>query len=238
MCLLCRWPLLVSKKRPRHSVIILTAGAGEGGGVGALHFAGAAGEGVVHEPLGDGGAIGHLGGAAALQGFWAVAGLCAGVGPQVVPAEVAFAHFAVGGGDAGAGGGAAAFARQAYAYQALAVGEDDAAGGVVPGVALVALHDGELHAVDEQQLVQRQAQGLGHQHVDFDQGHAAGVVAAQGAIAHPGAGERGPEIVRQARVAGLAPALVGKVQVIDLFPEWGVVGGEAVEGQGARGNRA
>ena len=129
------------------------------------------------------------------------------------------------------GGGAATLARQTNAYQAFAVGEDDAAGGVVPGVALVALHDGELHAVDEQQLVQRQAQGLGHQHVDFDQGHAAGVVAAQGAIARPGAGERGPEIVRQARVARLAPALVGKVQVIDLLPQRGVVGGEANKGK-------
>ncbi len=59
---------------------------------------------------------------------------------------------------------------------------------VVPGVALVALHHRELHAVDKQQFFQREAEGLGRQHVDFHQGHAAGVVAAQGAGAGPGRG--------------------------------------------------
>jgi hypothetical protein len=40
------------------------------------------------------------------------------------------------------------------------------------------LHDRELDAVDELQFVERKAEGLGDQHVDFDQGHAAGIVAA------------------------------------------------------------
>ena len=143
--------------------------------------------------------------------------------------HAAFDQSQGGGFHPGGGGGAGGFAGQADADEAFAVGEDDAAGGVVPGVALVALHDGELHAVDKQQFVQRQAQGLGDQHIDFDHGHAAGVVAAQGAIARPGAGERRPKIVRQARVARLAPALVGKVQVIDLLPQRGVVGGKATQ---------
>jgi hypothetical protein len=56
--------------------------------------------------------------------------------------------------DGHVGGAATALARQADTDQALAVGEDDAAGHVVPGVALVALHDRELDAVDEQQFVE------------------------------------------------------------------------------------
>ena len=80
---------------------------------------------------------------------------------------------------------------------------------VVPGVALVLLHHRELHAVDQQQFVQRQAQGLGHQHVDLHQRHAAGVVGAQGAVALPVGVRSGEEVLRQARVVGLAPAAVG-----------------------------
>ncbi|MFT4101020.1 MAG: hypothetical protein QM674_08300 [Burkholderiaceae bacterium] len=43
---------------------------------------------------------------------------------------------------------------------------------VVPGVALVALHHRELGAVDQQRLFECQAEGLGNQHADLDQGHA------------------------------------------------------------------
>ena len=84
-------------------------------------------------------------------------------------------------------------AREADTYQALADGEDDAAVHVVPGVPLVLLHDRELHAVDQQQFVQRQPQGLGHQHVDLHQRHAAGVVGPQSAVALPGGCEAGEE---------------------------------------------
>ncbi len=154
---------LLFKKRPSRPVVFFAVGAGEGGGVGAGDLAGAAGQGVVGDGHGDGGAVFDF----ELAVF-----------VEVFPAVVAVFGFAVGGGDAGFGGGAAAFAGQADADQAFAVGEDDATLDVVPGVALVALHDRELHAVDELQFVEREAQGLGDQHVDFNQGHAAGVVAA------------------------------------------------------------
>jgi hypothetical protein len=101
---------------------------------------------------------------------------------------------------------------------------------VVPRVALVLLHDGELHAVNQQQLFQRQAQGLGHQDVDLHQRHAAGVVGAQGTVALPGGREAGEEVLRQARVVGVASALLGEVRREDLGPQGGVVGGQAVEG--------
>lgn len=156
----------------------------------------AAGLGVIN----DGGGDGAAGGQGA--GFLHLA--------QVVPAEFAGFAAAVGGGIGDVGGGAAAFARQADADEALADGEDDAAGHVVPGVALVALHDRELDAVDEQQFVEGEAEGLGDQHVDFDECHAAGVIGSEGAVALPVGGELGEEILRQARVGGLTPGLGGE----------------------------
>ena len=149
------------KKRPRHPVILFPVRPGERGFEGAGDLAGAAGQGVVADGHVHGGAVGHE----ELAVF-----------VQVFPAVVAVFGFTVGGGDAGFGCGAPAFAGQADADQAFAVGENDAPGDVIPGVALVALHDGELHAVDEQQFVEREAQRLRHQHIDFHQGHASGVV--------------------------------------------------------------
>jgi hypothetical protein len=70
---------------------------------------------------------------------------------------------------------------------------------------------------------------LGDQYVDFDQRHAAGVVGSEGAVALPFGREFGEEILRQARVVGLAPALGGEVGGEDFSPERGVVGGEAVQ---------
>lgn len=43
---------------PGGAVVGFAVCAGEGGGVDAFDLAGAAGQGVVHHPLGDGGAVG------------------------------------------------------------------------------------------------------------------------------------------------------------------------------------
>ena len=65
------------------------------------------------------------------------------------------------------GASAFAFAGEADAGEALAGGEHNAAVLVVPGVAFVLLHHGELHAVDGDQFIEAEAEGLGHQHVDL-----------------------------------------------------------------------
>jgi len=57
-----------------------------------------------------------------------------------------------------------------------------------------------------------------------------GIVGAQGAVALPGGREAGEEVLWQARVVGLAPALLGEGGGEDLGPEGGVVGGEGNEG--------
>lgn len=80
---------------------------------------------------------------------------------------------------------------KAHTGEAAVVGEDDAAVGVVPGVGLVLLEDGELDAVDGLQLVQGHAQGHGCEHVDLHQRLAAFVVSAQGGIPSPGRGQGG-----------------------------------------------
>ena len=74
---------------------------------------------------------------------------------EVFPTVVDVFEFTVGGGNSSFWGGASAFAGQTHADQTFAVGENDAPMDVIPGVALVALHNGELHSVDEQQLVER-----------------------------------------------------------------------------------
>ncbi len=200
---------LLRKESPSNSIVLFPIRTGKWCDKRARDLTRATGQGVVSDS--------HL-------NFCAISHKKLTVFVEVFPAVIAVFGFAVGDGDAGFGGGAAAFAGQAYSYQAFAVGENDAALDVVPGVALVAFHDRELHAVDEQQFVEREAQGLGDQHVNFDQGHAAGVIAAQSAVAGPVAGEISPECLRQARVVGLAPALFGEGQVEDLFPQGGVVG--------------
>lgn len=83
---------------------------------------------------------------------------------------------------------------QADADQTLARGEDDAPALVVPGIGLVLAHHRELDAVDGQQFVQGQAEGLGDQDVDLEQRLAAGVVGAQRAVALPVGDEVGEEI--------------------------------------------
>ena len=90
-------------------------------------------------------------------------------------------------------------AGEADAGEALGSGEDDAAVGVVPGVGLVLAQDGELDAVDGQELVEGQAEGDGGEDVDLDEGLPAGAVGAEGVLPAPFRGEGG-EVVRQAGI--------------------------------------
>ena len=69
-------------------------------------------------------------------------------------------------------------AGEADAGEALGGGEDDAAGGVVPGVGLVLPENGELDAVDREEFVEGEAEGHGGEYVNLDKGLAAGVVRA------------------------------------------------------------
>ena len=55
----------------------------------------------------------------------------------------------------------------------------------------VLAHDGELHAVDGLEFVEGEAEGQGNQHVDFEEGLAAGEVAAEGGVPGPGGGGEG-----------------------------------------------
>ena len=80
---------------------------------------------------------------------------------------------------------AASLAWQPYTNKPLAGSKDDAAIGIVPGVALVLAHDRKLDTIDGQQLGQGKTKRLGSKNIDFDQGLPAGVVAAQGAVTLP-----------------------------------------------------
>ena len=84
--------------------------------------------------------------------------------------------------------------------------EDNAAFLVVPGVGFVLTHDGELDAVDGYQFIQRKAESLCYQHIDFDQGLPTSVVGAEGAITGPFRGKVMEEGVREAWVV-LHPCL-------------------------------
>src|SRR5690554_533589 len=122
------------------------------------------------------------------------------------------------------------FSGQAYAYQAFAGGEDDAAGLVVVGFGFVLAHDGELDSVDGEQFFQREAKGLGDEDVDFYQGLAAGVVGAQGVVALPLGGEVGEEVLRQ-RGDGFAggPALLVIIVSPMPFPKLFIVSCQAIQ---------
>ncbi len=123
-----------------------------------------------------------------------------------------------------------AFAGESDTAEALAVGEDDAAIHVVPGVPLVLLHHRELHAEDGDQFIEGEPEGLGHQHIDLHQGLAADIVGAQSAFALPGGGEVAEEAVGQAGIV-FGPALLAEAVIPAFAPEIGVMGGEAVEGE-------
>ncbi len=117
---------------------------------------------------------------------------------------------------------------EADAGEAFAGGEDDAAALVIPGVGLVLAHDWELDAVDGLQLLQGEAEFAGDEHIQLDQGPAAGKVRAQRAIPLPLGREIAPEVRVQSRIVA-QPLLVPEALVPTLGPEVGIVGGEAVE---------
>lgn len=81
------------------------------------------------------------------------------------------------------------FAVKAYAGEAFAAGEDDAAALVVPGVLLVLAEDGELDAVDAAEFVEAEAEGFGDEHVDLHQGLPPRVVRPQCVVPVPGVRE-------------------------------------------------
>ena len=118
------------------------------------------------------------------------------------------------------GTAAFALAGEANATEDVAGGEDDAAVLVVPGVVFDLLHHRELHAVDGDQFIEGEAEGLGHQHIDLHQGLAAGVVGSQGAIALPGGGEVAEEAVGQAGIV-IGPALLAVAVIPAFAPEIG-----------------
>lgn len=194
-------------------------GAGGLGGVGP-GFADGAG-GLVGDvvPAVDGGALAEGGGVVAVFAVAVAGALGVGVG-----------HIA----DAVGGIGGAAGAGQADIDQAFAGGEDNAAVLVVPGVGFVLAHDGELYTVDGEQLIQGEAEGLGDEDVDFQQGLAAGVVAAQGVVALPVGGQLTEEVLGQRLGAGVvaigwqAPLLLLEGGVPATLPELAVVGGETI----------
>ena len=122
----------------------------------------------------------------------------------------------------------------------LGGGEDDAAGGVVPGVGLVLAEDRELDAVDDEEFVEGESEGHGGEDVNLDEGLAAGVVGAEGDVSAPRGGQVGEELRAQPRV-GLGPGVAaegidvvisgdgaesGEVGSAGFPPEIGVVGGQ------------
>ena len=119
------------------------------------------------------------------------------------------------------------------AGEAFAGGEDDAALLVIPSVGFVLAHNGELHPVDGLQFFEGEFEFAGDEDVEFDQGPAAGEVAAEGTIAGPLGSEVFPKIRVQARVV-TEPVLGCEVAFPALFPKVSVVGGEAVESECAR----
>ena len=174
---------------------------------------------VVGFPVAEG--EGGLVGDGAFYGAGGEGGVCygalGGAGLEVfdvVPADGFFLLFVCVAGVADAG-------------EAFAVGEDDAAVLVIPGVGLVLAHDGELDAVDGLELFEGEAEFAGDEDVELDQRPAAGEVGAQGAIPLPLGGEFAEKVRVEARIVAI-PALGAEVLVPTFRPELGVVCGEAV----------
>ena len=93
---------------------------------------------------------------------------------------------------------------------------------VVPSVALVLAHHRELHAVDGQQLFERQAERLGGEDVDFDQCLAASVVAAQCAVSLPLRRESAKNSEGRRR-SWLAQTFLREIRLPARGPEGGVM---------------
>lgn len=179
----------------------------------------AAGLGVVEDRAFDDGAVGDFGVEVAVL---------VKRGLHVFPAEAACLGSAIWQANSAVGIALAGLAWQADADQAFAGGEDDTTIGVVPSVSLVLAHDRELYAVDGQQLIQGQAEGLSGEYVDFHQCLTAGVIAAQSAVALPFGGELSKEILRQAEIVA-GPAVLLERRLPTITPEVGVTVGQAVE---------
>src|SRR5690554_4788089 len=204
---------LIGKYLPSHPIILLPIRSEERGFVFHCPFHRPAGEGVVQPGFVDAAFLQMLDvfpaeGDVVFFSFWCVYAV-----------EGAFGKLLLVG-----------FSGQAYAYQAFAGGEDDAAGLVVVGFGFVLAHDGELDSVDGEQFFQREAEGLGDEDVDFYQGLAAGVVGAQGVVALPLGGEVGEEVLRQ-RGDGFAggPALLVIIVSPMPFPKLFIVSCQAIQ---------
>ena len=182
---------------------------------------GAVREGVVGDAAGDDGAFGEVADVFPAKGDTALdrrgvpswplrtaPGVPEGIVPIVEDAE-AVARVALDG-----------LAGEADAGEALGWGEDDAAVGIVPSVGFVLAHDGELDAVDGEELVEGQTEGHGGEDVDLDEGLTAGVVGTESVLPPPFRG-KGGEVVRQAGVL--------------LGPGVGAEGGEGGPGFGGGG---
>ena len=133
---------------------------------------------------------------------------------------------------------------EADAREALGGGEDGAAVGVVPGISLVLAQDGELDAVDCEELVEGQVEGLGGEDVDLDQGLAPGKVGAERDVAVPCRGQPGEEGRREAgvgtcpgvgleRVDMLSRRVMGEGGSAELLPQFRVVDCQAGQAQSA-----
>ena len=84
------------------------------------------------------------------------------------------------------------FAGEADAGEAAVGGEDDHAALVVVGFAFVHSEDGELDSVDGAEFFGGEVEGEGGQGVELDEGLAALIRGADGAVAVPFGGEVGP----------------------------------------------
>ena len=187
---------------PCGAVVVFPVAAVEEGMVHDFAGGGAVREGVVGDAAGDGGAFREVADVLPAEGD-------AGLGRRGICLPVVVNRLGEPGGERSgcrgrdaedvAGIALDGLAGEADAGEVLGGGEDDAAVGVVLGVGFVLAHDGELDAVDGQELVEGQAEGHGGEDVDLDEGLAAGVVGAEGVLPSPFGGEGG-EVVRQAGI--------------------------------------
>ena len=121
-------------------------------------------------------------------------------------------------------------AGEADAGEAFAACEDDASAAVIPGVVFVLAQNGELDAVDDAEFLQREAEALGDEDIDFHESLTAGVIRAQSALALPLGRQPGEKAVVQPRV-GFGPTLLDKALSPTFGPQLRVGRSEAVQRQ-------
>ena len=176
---------MILKCIPRDLIILFPVAAVEGGMVHDFADGGAARKGVIGDAAGDDGAFGEVADVLPAEGDAGLdrLGLCL-LAVVDRPGSPGGCVPGAGGGDAVGVGSrdAEAVARvaldglagEADAGEALGGGEDDAATGIVPSVGFVLAHDGELDAVDGEELVKGQAEGHGGEDVNLDEGFGGG----------------------------------------------------------------